>query len=126
MAYDQASISRSGFASLSDFGVLEVLLHKGALPVNAIGEKVLLTSGSITTAVQRLEKKGLVTRERSREDARVVLVHLTDTGRELIETAFEAHAADLDLLFENFDAEDRVQFAGLMRKVGQRAEALKV
>ena len=124
MAYDQASISRSGFASLSDFGVLEVLLHKGSLPVNAIGEKVLLTSGSITTAVQRLEKKGFVARERSREDARVVLVHLTDRGRELIETAFEAHASDLDLLFENFDDGDRVHFAALMGKLGQRAEVL--
>ncbi|MDP4611540.1 MAG: MarR family transcriptional regulator [Opitutales bacterium] len=124
MAYDQASISRSGFASLSDFGVLEVLLHKGALPVNAIGEKVLLTSGSITTAVQRLEKKGFVARERSKTDARVVLVHLTEAGQELIEAAFEAHASDLDLLFENFDDEDRVHFAALMGKLGQRAEVL--
>ena len=62
MAYDQESIQRSGFSSLSDFAVLEVLLHKGAQPVNAIGEKVMLTSGSITTAVQRLEKRGLVRR----------------------------------------------------------------
>lgn len=126
MAYDQASIGRSGFASLSDFGVLEVLLHKGSLPVNAIGEKVLLTSGSITTAVQRLEKKGLVTRERSQDDARVVLVHLTEAGRELIETAFEAHAADLDHLFDNFDDAERETFAALMRKVGQRAATLNV
>lgn len=126
MAYDQASISQSGFASLSDFGVLEVLLHKGALPVNVIGEKVLLTSGSITTAVQRLEKKGLVLRERSQEDGRVVLVHLTEAGRELIETAFEAHSANLDQLFDNFDDSDRETFAALMRKLGQRAETLKI
>ena len=78
MRYDDQSIAAQGFASLSAYAVLEVLLHKGALPVNAIGEKVLLTSGSMTTAVQRLEKKGLVRRERSEGDARVVLVHLTD------------------------------------------------
>ncbi len=126
MSYDQASISRSGFASLSDFAVLEVLLHKGSLPVNVIGEKVLLTSGSITTAVQRLEKKELVRRERSTEDARVVLVHLTEAGRELIESAFEAHAANLDLLFETLNDEERATFAELMRKVGQRAASLKV
>lgn len=124
MGYDQASIGQSGFKSLSDFAVLEVLLHKGAQPVNTIGEKVFLTSGSITTAVQRLEKRGLVRRERSDEDARVVLVHLTDAGRELIETAFEAHATNLDQLFDVFDDTEREQFAALMRKIGQRAESL--
>ena len=124
MAYDQESIKRSGFSSLSDFAVLEVLLHKGAQPVNSIGEKVMLTSGSITTAVQRLEKRELVRRERSREDARVVLVHLTETGRELIEASFAAHSEHLDTLFENLDDGEREQFAALMRKVGHRAQSL--
>jgi MarR family 2-MHQ and catechol resistance regulon transcriptional repressor len=121
MRYDQKSISHQGFASLSDFAVLEVLLHKGALPVNTIGEKVLLTSGSITTAVQRLEKKGLVRRERSEGDARVVLVHLTEEGQALIEGAFATHTANLDELFVQFSKEERTQFAGLMRKLGQRS-----
>lgn len=124
MRYDQHSIKRKGFASLSDFAVLEVLLHKGSLPVNTIGEKVLLTSGSITTAVQRLEKRGLVLRERSQGDARVVLVHLTDDGRQMIEKAFVEHAANLDELFIGFSDEERTQFAGLMRKLGQRAERI--
>jgi MarR family 2-MHQ and catechol resistance regulon transcriptional repressor len=124
MRYDQKSIARQGFASLSDFAVLEVLLHKGSLPVNTIGEKVLLTSGSITTAVQRLEKKGLVRRERSVGDARVVLVHLTDAGRELIEQAFALHADNLDELFAEFSEEERSQFAILMRKLGQRGQSL--
>lgn len=121
MRYDQQSIKRQGFASLSDFAVLEVLMHKGSLPVNTIGEKVLLTSGSITTAVQRLEKRGLVRRERSQGDARVVLVHLTDEGRQMIEKAFVEHATNVDDLFVEFSDEERTQFAGLMRKLGQRA-----
>ena len=109
---------------MSDFAVLELLLHKGAQPVNIIGEKILLTSGSITTAVQRLEKQGLVSRERSSVDARVVLVHLTDEGRALIEPSFEGHAKDLNELFDVLDESERTQFADLMRKVGQRAEQL--
>ena len=109
---------------MSDFAVLELLLHKGAQPVNIIGEKILLTSGSITTAVQRLEKRGLVSRERSTTDARVVLVHLTDLGHDLIEPSFEAHAQDLNVLFEVLDESERSQFANLMRKIGQRAEQL--
>ena len=125
MRYDHQSIAAQGFASLSDYAVLEVLLHKGSLPVNAIGEKVLLTSGSMTTAVQRLEKKGLVVRERSEGDARVVLVHLTNEGMSLIQEAFTAHAEDLDELFIEFSEDERIQFASLMRKLGQRSQKLK-
>ena len=124
MRYDHQSIAAQGFATLTDYAVLEVLLHKGALPVNAIGEKVLLTSGSMTTAVQRLEKKGLVVRERSEGDARVVLVHLNNEGMSLIQEAFTTHAEDLDELFIEFSEDERIQFAGLMRKLGQRSQEL--
>ena len=124
MRYDHQSIAAQGFATLSDYAVLEVLLHKGALPVNAIGEKVLLTSGSMTTAVQRLEKKGLVCRERSESDARVVLVNLTVKGMNLIQEAFTAHAEDLDELFIEFSDDERVQFVALMRKLGLRSQKL--
>ncbi len=124
MKYDHGSIQASGFGSLSDFAVLEVVLHKGPQPVNTIGEKVFLTSGSISTAVQRLEKRGLVRRERSNEDSRVVLVHLTVAGRELIEQAFEEHSRNLDRLFDGFDNAERQQFAQLVRKLGQQAQGL--
>ncbi|MFU8848033.1 MAG: MarR family winged helix-turn-helix transcriptional regulator [Opitutales bacterium] len=124
MRYDQASISQSGFGSLTDFAVLEVLLHKGSLPVNAIGEKVLLTSGSITTAVDRLERRALVKREKSELDRRVVQVHLTESGRELITGAFEQHAENLNLLFQVFNDEERAQFAKLSRKLGVYAEKI--
>ncbi|MFP4157080.1 MAG: MarR family winged helix-turn-helix transcriptional regulator [Opitutales bacterium] len=124
MRYDQQSISGAGFSSLTDFAVLEVLLHKGSLPVNAIGEKVLLTSGSITTAVDRLEKKELVQREKSELDRRIVLVHLTERGRGLITRAFNEQAENLDRLFSVFDEEERAQFAKLSRKLGEHAERL--
>ena len=121
---DEKGIRALGFSSLSDYAVLEVLLHRGPLPVNAIGEKVLLTSGSMTTAVHRLEKQGLVRRERSEGDGRVVLVHLTDSGQERIEAAFAVHASNLDALFEPFKKEERAQFAGLMTRLGRRAKQM--
>jgi len=124
MRYEQRSIADAGFSSLTDFAVLEVLLHKGSLPVNIIGEKVLLTSGSITTAVDRLEKKDLVKREKSELDRRVVLVHLTESGRELITRAFTEHAENLDQLFAVFNEEERTQFANLNRKLGVYAEKI--
>src|SRR6478752_4257120 len=81
---------------LSDFVVLEMLLHKGPMKVNDIGRKVDLTSGSITTAVDRLEARGLVSRELNPEDSRSRIVQLTAKGRTLIRTAFAAHAASLE------------------------------
>ena len=74
------SIERLGLG-YSDFGVLEVLLHKGPTPVNTIGEKVNLTSGSISVAVDRLEKRGLVERRTDATDRRARVVHLTAAGR---------------------------------------------
>ena len=77
--YAAAGIEESGLG-LSDFGVLEVLLHKGPLPVNTIGPIVDLTPGSISTAVDRLVEKGLISRIESAEE-RVQIVALTPRGR---------------------------------------------
>src|SRR5690242_15236419 len=88
------SIAGTGLCA-SDFGLLEALLHKGPLPVNVLGRKLLLTTGSITTAVDRLARRGLVRRKEHPQDRRVRLVELTTEGRQLIEPAFVQHAADL-------------------------------
>src|SRR4029453_6412070 len=80
----------------SDFAVLEDLLHKGPLAVNEIGKKVLLTSGSITIAVDRLETKGLVERRAHGTDRRAKIVHLTTQGKKLITRVYADHAAALE------------------------------
>src|SRR5438067_9607033 len=72
----------SSEVGLSDFAVLEMLLHKGPQPVNEIGRRVELTSGAITTAVDRLESRGLVTREADPSDRRARIVRLTAAGEE--------------------------------------------
>src|SRR6187402_3351305 len=79
-AYAERSVSELEMCG-SDFAVLEALLHKGPLPVNQIGRKVLLTSGSITVAVDRLETKGLVERRAADVDRRAKVVHLTREGK---------------------------------------------
>src|SRR6201998_3814169 len=81
--YAAAGIEETGLG-LSDFAVLEVLLHKGPLPVNTIGPIVELTPGSISVAVDRLFTKGLVSRAENAEDRRVRIVALTPRGRDLI------------------------------------------
>ena len=80
----------------SDFRVLEVLLPKGPLPVNTIGSKARLTPGSISVAVDRLVKKGLVSRKDHPDDRRVRQVELTPKGRALISRGFGEHAAAME------------------------------
>src|SRR5258706_11782543 len=90
--YGMANLEESGLG-LSDFAVLEVLLHKGPLPVNVVGPKVHLTPGSISVAVERLVAKGLVSRAESSEDRRIRIVALTTRGKSTITPIFRAHSA---------------------------------
>lgn len=105
----------------SDFSVLEALLHKGPLPVNTIGSKVLLTSGSITTAIDRLESKGLVERRSDAGDRRARIVHLTREGRKLITKAFANHAADMERLVAVLGEGERATLVRLLKKLGKQA-----
>lgn len=109
----------------SDFAVLEALLHKGALPVNEIGRKVLLTSGSITSAVDRLETKGLVERRSADADRRSRIVHLTREGKKLITRAYAEHAEDLErLAAATLTKDERATLIRLLKKIGYKAAAL--
>ena len=105
----------------SDFRVLEVLLHKGPLPVNTIGPKVFLTPGSISIAVDRLYEKGLVTRMESGTDRRVRVVSLTPKGRDLISTMFSVHAKDMEKLVKILTPTERVQLVNALKKLGKHA-----
>jgi MarR family 2-MHQ and catechol resistance regulon transcriptional repressor len=93
-AEESLNLIQSGLGN-SDFRVLEVLLHKGPLPVNTIGPKVWLTPGSVSIAVDRLEKKALVKRKYT-DDRRVRLVELTAKGRALITKISREHAAAVE------------------------------
>jgi len=121
--YAAAGIEETGLG-LSDFGVLEVLLHKGPLPVNTIGPIVDLTPGSISIAVDRLVAKGLVSRVESAEDRRVRIVTLTSRGRDLIVAAFRTHAGQIKRVFSELSPEELRGLETALKKVGKRAAAL--
>src|SRR4029077_5504363 len=116
------SVSALGLGS-SDFAVLEVLLHKGPQPVNVIGRKVLLTSGSITAAIDRLESRKLVRRTHDPKERRTRTVQLTGTGRHLIERAFQKHALDMEETMAVLRSGERVELVRLLKKVGMWAAA---
>src|ERR1700745_4096330 len=121
--YAAADIEETGLG-LSDFGVLEVLLHKGPLPVNTIGPIVDLTPGSISIAVDRLVAKGLVTRVESIEDRRVRTVTLPSRGKDLIVAAFRKHAGQMRRVFSELTPEELRGFELALKKIGKCAAAL--
>lgn len=121
--YAAAGIDETGLG-LSDFGVLELLLHKGPLPVNALGPLVDLTPGSISIAVDRLVAKGLVSRVESAEDRRVRIVSLTSQGKDLIVAAFRKHSGQMKRVFSELSAEELRSLEASLKKVGKRAAAL--
>src|SRR3984885_12474193 len=121
--YALADIEKAGLGD-SDFRVLEVLLHKGPLPVNVIGPKVNLTPGSISVAVDRLLAKGLVTRTESAEDRRVRVVALTPRGKSVITPIFRAHVETMQKVFAGLSPHELRQLEQQLKRVGKQAELL--
>jgi MarR family transcriptional regulator, 2-MHQ and catechol-resistance regulon repressor len=121
--YALARLEKSGLG-LSDFAVLEVLLHKGPLPVNVVGPKVNLTPGSISVAVDRLVAKGLLSRTESSEDRRVRIVALTPRGRAVIMPVFREHVAAIEKVFAVLSRDDIRQLEQQLKRIGRQAESL--
>ena len=121
--YAFGRIQQAGLGD-SDFRVLEVLLHKGPLPVNTIGPMVSLTPGSISVAVDRLHGRRLVSRVESTEDRRIRIVGLTPAGKELIVPIFRKHAADIRRVFAEVPSNRLQQLEESLKRVGRHAEEL--
>src|SRR5438105_15354081 len=118
------SIEASGIG-LSDFAVMEMLLHKGPQPVNEIGRRIELTSGAITTAVDRLESRGLVTREAHESDRRARIVRLTARGQAEAAKAFAHHKKAMDRAGDSLSASERARLIELLKKLGSSVETQK-
>ena len=120
MPHAAESIERTELGD-SDFRVLEALLHKGPLPVNTLGPKVWLTPGSISVAVDRLVKKGLVSRKNHPRDRRVRQVELSAKGRALIMRGFREHAAAMETVVSVLSKNERLTLLRLLKKLGKHA-----
>lgn len=122
---DRDSIADAGL-NFSDFSIMEALLHKGPMPINTIGEKVLLTSGSMTAAANRLEEKGLITRIQDPSDGRCFYLHLTKSGRRLIADVFDRHSQNLEKIAAVLNSEERSELVRLLKKIGLHAQNLEL
>lgn len=102
----EKSVQESGL-NISEFGVLEVLYNQGDQPVQKIAEKILVTSGTITYVINKLENKNLVIRKKSEKDKRIFYVSLTKEGEELISKAFEKHKEFLNDILSGMDEDSK-------------------
>jgi MarR family 2-MHQ and catechol resistance regulon transcriptional repressor len=113
----EQSIANTGLC-LTDFAALEALLHKGPLTISQIQEKVRLASGSMTAAVDRLEKLGLILRKSSPTDRRARVLELTAQGKRLAASCFERHAKDLEAVMSTLSEMEMEQIHGSLKRLG--------
>lgn len=121
-AQTEPSILATGL-TVTQFGVLEALWHKGPLCHGELKRKVLTSPANLTDVIDKLEKRGLVARGRAETDARRVRVQLTEAGRALITTAFPAHAQAIRQAMAALCPAEQATLAALLRKLGLAIDA---
>jgi len=107
---------------LSDFAILEAILHKGPQSVSELGRRIELTSGSMTTAIDRLEARGLVTRADHATDRRTWVIHLTPEGRALISKVFARHEQAMERAMRGLSKSERATLTDLLKRLGTTAD----
>jgi MarR family transcriptional regulator, 2-MHQ and catechol-resistance regulon repressor len=102
----------------TEFAVLELLYHKGDVPLQQIGGKILLASGSITYVVDKLEQKGMLKRIACPKDRRVTYAQITDEGKAFMEGIFPEHAKQIDQLMSSLSEPEKLEAIDLLKKLG--------
>ena len=116
---------RSKGLNTTDFGVLELLYHSGDQPLQKIGDKILLASGSITYVVDKLEKKGLVKRTQSEKDRRVTYASITADGVTLLNEIFPDHWKQIEHITNGLREDEKIEAIMLLKKLGTFADQLQ-
>lgn len=107
----------------TEFAVLEALYHKGPMLVGEVGARILLTSGSTTYVIDKLEQRGLVARRPCETDRRALYVELTREGRALIRRIFPAHAKAVEAALAGLNPEEQKELTGLLKRLGRTAQS---
>ncbi|EHB56609.1 MULTISPECIES: MarR family transcriptional regulator [Paenibacillus] len=123
MTHSNRSIQSHGLNS-TEFGVLDVLYHKGPQPLQKIGEKVLISSGNITYVVDKLQKKNLLVRRASAEDRRVIYAELTPEGKAFFESIFPGHQQLMIKALSGLTDQEKAEAVKLLKKLGRSAEEM--
>ncbi|MEH7082408.1 MarR family transcriptional regulator [Neobacillus drentensis] len=102
----------------TEFAVLELLYHKGDQPMQQIGGKILLASGSITYVVDKLEQKGMLRRIACPKDRRVTYAQITEDGKKFIQDIFPEHAEQINNLMSSLSEPEKLEAIELLKKLG--------
>lgn len=108
--------------SPSEFTIMELLYHKGRQSIQQIGDKILVTSGSMTYNIDKLENKGYIRRVPCPQDRRVTYAEMTDEGTQLLDRIFPLHADVLNSLMSGLTTEEKLLATGLLKKLGKEAK----
>ncbi|WLR42181.1 MarR family transcriptional regulator [Bacillus carboniphilus] len=118
-------VRSSGF-NMTEFAVLELLYHKGDQPIQKIGEQILISSGTITYVVDKLEKKGLLKRISCEKDRRVTYASITEQGEQVMKEIFPKHQHLIEQIFAELSNEEKDTMIDLLKKIGYKAETLQL
>lgn len=107
--------------SITEFGVLELLYHKGKQTINQLRKRVLVASSSISYVVNELEQDGFIEKRKCTEDKRVTFIHLTDTGREMMDSVFPQHEKVIEEIMSDLNVEEKEQMIEMLKIIGKKA-----
>ena len=110
-----------GELSLTEFGVLEALYHKGALSAGEVSKRVLLRSGSLTYVIDKLVERGLIRRRVCETDKRRTFLQLTAAGTAVMRRIWPGHAAVIELATSGLTIAEKRTAARLLKKMGLHA-----
>jgi MarR family 2-MHQ and catechol resistance regulon transcriptional repressor len=102
---------------ITEFSVLEVLYQKGKQTIQQIGNCILVSSGSMTYVIDKLEQRGLLSRNACPEDRRMIHVRLTDNGNELMNDIMPKYHELVDDMFDSLNSDEAETLVNLMKKV---------
>jgi len=122
LAHDERDIRRHGL-NLTEFAVLELLYHKGPQPLQRIGERILITTGTVTYVIDKLEQKGLLFRNPCEKDRRKFYAVLSEAGKALISKIFPEHAQNLAYALGGLSSEEQDIAINLLKKLGHEASS---
>jgi MarR family 2-MHQ and catechol resistance regulon transcriptional repressor len=102
---------------ITEFSVLEVLYQKGKQTIQQIGNCILISSGSMTYVIDKLEQRGLLSRNACPDDRRVIHVTLTDDGNQLMNEIMPKYYEFVNHMFDSLDSDEAETLVQLLKKV---------
>lgn len=110
--------------NLNEYAIMELLYHRGDQPIQSIGKRILMGGGSITYVIDKLEKKGFLSRKPSTKDRRKIYACITEKGKHYMDQRVTEHEALIHTIFEEWNDDEVEEAIDLLKRIGMHAEKL--